>query len=75
MTTNELHKAAAEHIADGIANGYVDELDLEALHSDAGLLVKEVVVWHRTDDDTVVGWLGNVLDFDMGNIVEIKVGR
>ena len=73
IITNQLHIAAAKHIADGIAHDRIDEFDLEALHSDAGLMVGDVVVWHRTSDNTVVAWLGNDVDFDMVNIAEVLV--
>ncbi len=79
MHTNQLQDLAST-VASHIAKGSYGEFDLAALHSDAGLPVLwshdlSPVVWHRQDDDTVVVWAGNDIDFDMTKLVEMPVPR
>jgi len=73
--TNEKHHAVAKHFAEGIAHNWIEPDDLAQLQSDRGLVVGGVVVWHRTSDNRVVGWLGNELDFNMDRLFEVPVPR
>jgi len=74
-TNNQLHLAIAKHIAEGIAFNRIDDLELNALHSNAGLLVGTVKVWHQTADDKVIAWLGSEIDPNMRNMTEMPVVR
>lgn len=72
-STSTTLNGIACRLASSISAGTIDAVDLDQLHSDAGLEVDGCVAWHRTDDNMVVVWAGNDADFDMLDLAEVPV--
>jgi hypothetical protein len=52
---------------------WADCINLEQFDNEQGLELNFGVIWFRSDDRTLVGWLGSDLDYGMNHAVEVPL--